>query len=95
MVHEVSVNLIIPVLNSMRIELRAAEKILEGQELTISYVDFLNLSADRKRKLKEHFYFECTCDHCSQHIKDDLMMAAADCAGSKVRKSREEILLYI
>ncbi|KAG7240901.1 hypothetical protein INR49_023475, partial [Caranx melampygus] len=61
-----------------RIELRALEKIPEGAELTVSYVDFLNLSADRQKKLKEHFHFECTCNHCSQHIKDDLMMAAAD-----------------
>lgn len=59
------------------------EKISEGQELTVSYVDFLNLSADRQKKLKEHFHFECTCEHCSKHIKDDLMAALAD---SKVRK---------
>lgn len=61
-----------------RIELRAMQKIAEGEELTVSYVDFLNLSADRQKKLKEHFYFECTCEHCSKHVKDDLMMAAAD-----------------
>ena len=57
--------------------------ISEGKELTVSYVDFLNLSKDRQQKLKDHFHFECTCEHCSQHIKDDLMMAAAD---SKVRQ---------
>uniref|UniRef100_UPI0037E84AB6 histone-lysine N-methyltransferase SMYD1a n=1 Tax=Semicossyphus pulcher TaxID=241346 RepID=UPI0037E84AB6 len=61
-----------------RIELRAMGKVAEGQELTVSYVDFLNLSADRQKKLKEHFYFECSCEHCSQHVKDDLMMATAD-----------------
>lgn len=61
-----------------RIELRALGKISEGEELTVSYVDFLNLSADRQKKLKERFYFDCTCQHCSQHIKDDLMMATAE-----------------
>ncbi|XP_020495680.2 histone-lysine N-methyltransferase SMYD1a [Labrus bergylta] len=61
-----------------RIELRAVEKIPEGQELTVSYVDFLNLSADRQKKLKENFFFECSCEHCSKHTKDDLMMAPAD-----------------
>ncbi|XP_053195995.1 histone-lysine N-methyltransferase SMYD1a [Scomber japonicus] len=66
-----------------RIELRALGKIPEGEELTVSYVDFLNLSADRQKKLKERFYFDCTCEHCSQHIKDDLMMAAAEGEGSK------------
>ncbi|XP_061657880.1 histone-lysine N-methyltransferase Smyd1-like isoform X1 [Syngnathoides biaculeatus] len=61
-----------------RIELRALGKIPEGQELTISYVDFLNLSGVRKKKLMERYQFECTCEHCSQHFKDDLMTAAAE-----------------
>lgn len=50
----------------------------ESAELTVSYVDFLSVSADRQKKLKERFHFECTCEHCSQHIKDDLMMATAE-----------------
>ncbi|XP_072310202.1 histone-lysine N-methyltransferase SMYD1a [Eucyclogobius newberryi] len=61
-----------------RIELRALGKISAGQELTVSYVDFLNLSADRQKKLKDMHFFDCTCEHCTQHIKDDLMMAAAE-----------------
>ncbi|XP_041667165.1 histone-lysine N-methyltransferase SMYD1a [Cheilinus undulatus] len=71
-----------------RIELRAVEKISEGQELTVSYVDFLNLSADRQKKLKEHFFFDCGCEHCSKHVKDDLMMAAAESkpAADKVKE---------
>ncbi|XP_022073815.1 histone-lysine N-methyltransferase SMYD1a [Acanthochromis polyacanthus] len=66
-----------------RIELRALRKIAEGEELTVSYVDYLNLSADRQKKLKEHFHFECTCEHCSKHINDDLMAAASDSEGVK------------
>ncbi|XP_028273485.1 histone-lysine N-methyltransferase SMYD1a [Parambassis ranga] len=61
-----------------RIELRALRKIDENEELTVSYVDFLNLATDRQSKLKKHFYFDCTCEHCTQHISDDLMSAAAD-----------------
>lgn len=60
-----------------RIELRALRNISEGEELSVSYIDFLDTSAERQRKLKEHFYFECTCEHCRQHLKDDLMTAAA------------------
>lgn len=72
-----------------RIELRALGKIPEGEELTVSYVDSLKVSTDRQRKLKEHFYFDCTCEHCCQHIKDDLMMAAAaDSEGKKVSEGR-------
>lgn len=72
-------------LSSLRIELRALGKIPDGEELTVSYVDFLSLSTDRQEKLKEHYYFDCTCEHCSQHIKDDLMTAAAE-GESKVRE---------
>jgi len=66
--------------------LRALEKVAEGEELTVSYVDFLNLSAERQRILKKQYHFTCTCQHCSQHIKDDLMMAAKDVDGNKVRE---------
>lgn len=70
-----------------RIELRALRKVSEGEELTVSYVDFLDTSAERSRKLKENFYFECSCESCRQHLKDDLMMAAAaGAAGGKVRQ---------
>ncbi|KAF7648345.1 hypothetical protein LDENG_00158200, partial [Lucifuga dentata] len=61
-----------------RIELRALCKVAEGEELTVSYVDFLNLSAERQQQLKQRFHFDCSCQHCSQNIKDDLMMAVAD-----------------
>ncbi|XP_062333793.1 histone-lysine N-methyltransferase Smyd1-like [Osmerus eperlanus] len=61
-----------------RIELRALGKIAEGEELTVSYVDFLQLSADRQHILKQQYHFDCTCQHCTGHIKDDLMMAAKE-----------------
>ncbi|KAF3702398.1 Histone-lysine N-methyltransferase SMYD1 [Channa argus] len=66
-----------------RIELRTLQKIPEGEELTVSYVDFLNLSADRKKKLREQFLFDCACEHCSHHIKDELMMAVAESGEKK------------
>ncbi|XP_076020234.1 histone-lysine N-methyltransferase Smyd1-like [Genypterus blacodes] len=71
------------ILNHGKIELRALSPIAEGEELTVSYVDFLKLSAERQQELKEHFHFDCTCEHCTQHIKDDLMMAAMDSDGKK------------
>lgn len=70
-----------------RIELRALGPIPEGQELTVSYVDFLNLSGERQKKLMERYHFECACQHCSRRLKDDLMMAAAE---GKVRRGEEE-----
>uniref|UniRef100_A0A672GNJ3 [histone H3]-lysine(4) N-trimethyltransferase n=1 Tax=Salarias fasciatus TaxID=181472 RepID=A0A672GNJ3_SALFA len=67
-----------PSLLCLRIELRALRRISEFEELTVSYVDYLNVSADRQRKLKEHFHFDCTCEHCRQRANDDLMTAGAD-----------------
>nr|XP_015798838.2 histone-lysine N-methyltransferase Smyd1 [Nothobranchius furzeri] len=61
-----------------RMELRALRTIPEGEEVTISYVDFLNLSADRQKQLKERFYFDCSCERCSRSVSDDLMSAAAE-----------------
>uniref|UniRef100_A0A8C2HVN3 [histone H3]-lysine(4) N-trimethyltransferase n=1 Tax=Cyprinus carpio TaxID=7962 RepID=A0A8C2HVN3_CYPCA len=66
-----------------RIELRALGKISEGEELTISYVDFLNVSKDRQQLLKKQYYFDCKCEHCSSGIKDELMTAVRDTDGHK------------
>ncbi|XP_071750927.1 histone-lysine N-methyltransferase SMYD1b isoform X1 [Centroberyx gerrardi] len=66
-----------------RIELRSLGKIEEGEELTVSYVDFLNLSEDRQRLLKTQYFFDCTCEHCKNRIKDDLKMAGREVEGVK------------
>ncbi|XP_063066560.1 histone-lysine N-methyltransferase SMYD1a [Engraulis encrasicolus] len=66
-----------------RIELRAMGPIAEGEELTVSYVDFLNLAKDRQKALKKQYYFECSCEHCTKGIKDDLMMATKETADKK------------
>lgn len=68
----------------LRIELRSLGKIEEGEELTVSYVDFMNLSEERRRLLKTQYYFDCTCEHCKNHTKDDLKMAGAEVDGVKV-----------
>lgn len=73
-----------------RVELRALRKVCEGEELSVSYVDSLDMSAERRRKLKERFCFDCTCHHCQQHINDHLMTATADGAhGGKVSDGGE------
>uniref|UniRef100_A0A5F8HG69 [histone H3]-lysine(4) N-trimethyltransferase n=1 Tax=Monodelphis domestica TaxID=13616 RepID=A0A5F8HG69_MONDO len=74
----------------MRIELRALGKISEGEELTVSYVDFLNVSQERKKQLKKQYYFDCTCEHCEKGIKDDLFLAVK--ADPKVVKLCRECL---
>lgn len=72
------------VLLSLRIELHSLGKISEGEELTVAYVDFLNLSEERQRLLKTQYFFECTCEHCKNRIKDDLKLAGREVDGVKV-----------
>ncbi|XP_036607037.1 histone-lysine N-methyltransferase SMYD1 isoform X2 [Trichosurus vulpecula] len=66
------------IFNNGKIELRALGKISEGEELTVSYVDFLNISQERKKQLKKQYYFDCTCEHCVKGIKDDLFQAVKE-----------------
>lgn len=61
-----------------RIELRALGKISEGEELTVSYIDFLNVSEERRKQLKKQYYFVCTCEHCQKGLKDDLFLGVKD-----------------
>lgn len=68
----------------LRIELRSLGKIAEGEELTVSYVDYINLSKERRRMLKTQYFFDCTCEHCTNYIKDDLKMAGREVDGVKV-----------
>ncbi|XP_076859669.1 histone-lysine N-methyltransferase SMYD1b isoform X1 [Brachyhypopomus gauderio] len=78
-----------------RIELRALGKISEGEELTVAYVDYLNLSKDRKEMLKQQYFFDCTCEHCTNQIKDDLKMAGAVVDGVQVPEEKvKEVTEY-
>lgn len=72
-----------------RIELRALGKIDQGEELTVSYVDFLNVTEQRQRQLKQQYFFDCTCEHCEKHIKDDLKLGGKEVDG--VKPSEEQV----
>lgn len=65
-------------MSCFRIELRALGKISEGEELTVSYIDFLHLSEERRQQLKKQYYFDCSCEHCQKGLKDDLFLAVKE-----------------
>ena len=50
----------------------------------MSYVDYLNQTEARQRQLKQQYYFDCTCEHCTNHIKDDLKLGGKEVEGVKV-----------
>ncbi|XP_075704940.1 histone-lysine N-methyltransferase SMYD1 [Rhinoderma darwinii] len=66
------------IFNNGKIELRSLGKINKGEEFSVSYVDFLNLSEERRKQLKKQYYFDCTCEHCTKGTKDDLLIAVND-----------------
>ncbi|XP_055017723.1 histone-lysine N-methyltransferase SMYD1b isoform X3 [Boleophthalmus pectinirostris] len=78
--------------SQQRIELRALGKIAEGEELTVAYVDYINLSEERKRLLKVQYFFDCTCEHCTNHTKDDIKLGGREVDGVKVVKICRETI---
>uniref|UniRef100_A0A8C5MB05 [histone H3]-lysine(4) N-trimethyltransferase n=1 Tax=Leptobrachium leishanense TaxID=445787 RepID=A0A8C5MB05_9ANUR len=62
----------------MRIELRSLGKINKGDELSVSYIDFLNLTEDRQQQLKRQYYFDCTCEQCTKKTTDALLLAVKE-----------------
>ncbi|KAA0716222.1 Histone-lysine N-methyltransferase [Triplophysa tibetana] len=76
-----------------RIELRALEKISEGEELSVSYVDFLHVSKERQRLLKQQYHFDCKCEHCTHADKDQLMTAVKDKSPADVVKQVTDLSL--
>ncbi|XP_077160849.1 histone-lysine N-methyltransferase SMYD1 isoform X1 [Paroedura picta] len=78
----------------MRIELRALGKISPGEELTVSYVDFLGVSEDRRQQLKKQYYFDCTCRHCQEGIKDDLKLAVKEGEEKPSQEKVDEVIQF-
>uniref|UniRef100_A0A6P8RTG8 [histone H3]-lysine(4) N-trimethyltransferase n=1 Tax=Geotrypetes seraphini TaxID=260995 RepID=A0A6P8RTG8_GEOSA len=75
----------------MRIELRSLGKVDKGEELSVSYVDFLNLREERKQQLKRQYYFDCTCEHCTKGLKEDLMLGVKEESKSSQGVAKEVI----
>ena len=45
-------------------EMRTLRRIEPGEELTISYVDLATTREDRRRELREGYFFDCDCARC-------------------------------
>ncbi|XP_048366602.1 histone-lysine N-methyltransferase SMYD1 isoform X2 [Sphaerodactylus townsendi] len=82
------------IFNNGKIELRALGKISPGEELTVSYVDFLNVSEDRRKQLRNQYYFDCSCQHCQKGTKDDLMLAVKEGEEKPCQERVKEIIQF-
>ncbi|KAJ3096375.1 hypothetical protein HDU97_005944 [Phlyctochytrium planicorne] len=59
--------------------LSTTRKIHRGEEITISYVDFianLDLAEDRRRYLDEHYLFHCSCPMCEIPLNEGFQCRA-------------------
>ncbi|XP_063709735.1 histone-lysine N-methyltransferase SMYD3-like [Culicoides brevitarsis] len=70
--------------NGTQLRLHLTEELqnLQWQQVSISYIDLVNTREDRRKELKERYYFLCTCTRCVDVQEEEKMLAAA-CPNAK------------
>lgn len=59
-----------PIFESFRMEIRAMTTIKKGEEIFISYdADLTKPQKDRRKDLRERYYFDCCCQRCQEEEK--------------------------
>ncbi|KAK7913349.1 hypothetical protein WMY93_013560 [Mugilogobius chulae] len=66
------------VFEGTKLQLRAVKEIKLGDELTVSYIDSLELTEDRQKQLEEQYHFTCTCQRCNSRDKDVLTVSGEE-----------------
>lgn len=66
------------VFEGTKLQLRAVRDIKPGDEITISYVDPLALSEERRKQLQEQYHFTCHCQRCESADTDALMVSGEE-----------------
>ncbi|XP_061602430.1 N-lysine methyltransferase SMYD2-like [Cololabis saira] len=69
--------------NGTSAEVRAVKDMKRGDEVLISYIDLLYPTDDRNNRLRESYYFSCSCLECNSKSKDKAKL--------KVRKQSDPI----
>ncbi|XP_053196240.1 histone-lysine N-methyltransferase SMYD3 [Scomber japonicus] len=66
------------VFEGTNLQLRAVRDINPEEELTISYVETLSLTEDRRRQLEDQYHFTCHCQRCDSQDTDRLMLSGKE-----------------
>ncbi|XP_038557424.1 histone-lysine N-methyltransferase SMYD3 [Micropterus salmoides] len=66
------------VFEGTKLQLRAVRDINPEEELTISYIETLSLTEDRRRQLEAQYHFTCHCQRCDSQDKDGLMLSGQE-----------------
>lgn len=60
----------------LRLQLIQELPTLDWKLIRISYIDLMNCNNDRKKELKERYYFDCDCPRCQSDTIDQYHYAA-------------------
>jgi len=61
------------------LEMRATENVQKGQTLSHPYIDLMLGTPDRRRQLKDQFYFDCSCSRCADPTELGTYFSALKC----------------
>ncbi|XP_018522253.1 histone-lysine N-methyltransferase SMYD3 isoform X2 [Lates calcarifer] len=75
------------VFEGTKLQLRAVRDINPEEELTISYIETLSLTEDRRRQLEDQYHFMCHCQHCDSQDKDELMLSGDEASWSLLKEA--------
>nr|XP_046239789.1 histone-lysine N-methyltransferase SMYD3 [Scatophagus argus] len=68
----------VTVFEGTKMHLRAVRDINPEEELTISYIETLSLTEERRRQLEDQYHFTCHCQRCDSQDKDGFMLSGAE-----------------
>ncbi|XP_043551361.1 histone-lysine N-methyltransferase SMYD3 isoform X1 [Chiloscyllium plagiosum] len=75
------------VFDRKQLQLHAIRQIQADEELTISYIDVMATSPERRRQLETQYCFTCDCVRCETADKDSDMLAGEKHAWKEIKES--------
>ncbi|XP_042633297.1 N-lysine methyltransferase SMYD2-B [Cyprinus carpio] len=75
-------------------EVRAVQKISQGQEIYTSYIDLLYPTEDRIEKLRDIYYFSCDCKECTTKSMDMKKMNVRKLSDEISQKEIRDMVFY-
>ncbi|XP_067844728.1 histone-lysine N-methyltransferase SMYD3 isoform X1 [Heptranchias perlo] len=75
------------VFEGKQLQLHAVRQIQADEELTVSYIDVMATSQERRRQLEKQYCFTCDCNRCETADKDADMLAGEEHSWKEIKES--------
>ncbi|XP_047435772.1 histone-lysine N-methyltransferase SMYD3 [Mugil cephalus] len=75
------------VFEGTKLQLRAVQDISPEEEITISYIETLSLTEDRRRQLEDQYHFTCHCQRCDSLDKEALMLSGEESTWRQLKEA--------